>query len=125
LGYYAIAMVVAGAYGLLGTLRCEWIIFNTRTKRGARWAAEAGMAVAALCAPLATATMFLFHFLGFLNFEKIGAALILPAALYASTFSAQRMVVAHHLTTYSVRANVQLRLWHAIARLSATVLLCA
>lgn len=124
LGYYAIAMVVAGTYGLLGTLRCEWIIFNTRTKRGARWAAEAGMAVAVLCAPFATSTMFLFHVLEFLNFEKISALLMLQAGLYASTFAAQRMVVAHHLTSHSLRANVQLRWRHAIARLSATALLC-
>ena len=124
MGIFAIAMVVAGVFGLFATLRIEWIVLNTKGARQARFATNCGLLVALLVAPVAFFVMSLFASMGILNFEKTTLPLIALAAVFTFTFACQRMLLTYHLSTHPVRKNLQARLFHAVVRLIATTLVC-
>lgn len=122
---YAVVMLVAGPMGLLGTLRLEWILMNTKSRFAATLIARAGMFIALSAGPLALGLMLTFQALGLFNFELPSMFLFLAGALFCFTFAANRIITVYHLTQNSIRENTRLRTVHAAGRFAFSLLLCS
>ena len=86
----AVVMLVAGPFGLLGTLRLDWILMNTTGFYAARLVARAGLGLALVMGVGAMGVMAGFRVLGWFNFALPSMDTLVLGAVFAQPFQPRK-----------------------------------